>query len=161
MTKLMEKPKCTLGPQNVSSSSVTNVYTYNGPCDLNQRRAVKDDDVKSLIHLINTVKNCHSQLGEVNQIASITMSHINGLCGKLPLSVRKDRMRRYQSFPEIEKITRFTFFMVFLELAHDFLTLIYKGIITYHYYCRYFFRMVCSFKRITVSILKYSNISRS
>ena len=72
-----------------------NLYTYNGPCDLNQRRAIKDDDVKSLIHLINTVKNCYSQLGEVNQIASITMSHINGLCGKLPLSVRKDRMRRY------------------------------------------------------------------
>ena len=51
--------------------------------------------------------------------------------------------------------------MVFLEWSRDFLTLIYKGIITYHYYCRYFFRMVCSFKRITVSILKDSNISRS
>ena len=51
--------------------------------------------------------------------------------------------------------------MVFLELAHNFLTLIYKGIITYHYYCRYFLEWFVVFKRITVSILKDLNIEQS
>ena len=83
--------------------------------DMNELRSVKEDDTRSLIHLINTVENCYSQLGEVNQIPSITMSHIDNLCDKLPLSVRKDWMRRYQSLPESEKITPFTPFMVFLE----------------------------------------------
>ena len=83
--------------------------------DMNELRSVKEGDTRSLIHLINTVENCYSQLGEVNQIPSITMSHIDNLCDKLPLSVRKDWMRRYQSLPESEKITPFTPFMVFLE----------------------------------------------
>ena len=57
--------------------------------DINKIKMVVEDDVKALITFINSGDNCYSQLGEVNQLSSITLSHADDLCDKLPLSVRK------------------------------------------------------------------------
>ena len=62
-----------------------------------------DDDSKSLISFINSVENCYCQLSEVKQLTSITMSHIDDLCDKLPLLIRKDWMRLYRSLDGIDR----------------------------------------------------------
>ena len=87
--------------------------------DINKIKMVVEDDVKALITFINSVENCYSQLGEVNQLSSITLSHIDDLCDKLPYSVRKDWMHRYRCLTEFEQIHPFTPFMVFLESERD------------------------------------------
>ena len=87
--------------------------------DMNKIKMVVEDDVKALITFINSVENCYSQLGEVNQLSSITLSHIDDLCDKLPYSVRKDWMCRYRCLTEFEQIHPFTPFMVFLESERD------------------------------------------
>lgn len=70
-------------------------------------------DSKSLISYINVVENYYRQLGEVQQLTSITMSHIDDLCDKLPLSIRKDWMREYSTLVGMDKIHPFTHFMRF------------------------------------------------
>ena len=99
-----------------SDLSMSVQQAYN---DMNKIGIVNDDDSKSLISFINSVENCYSQLGEVKQLTSITMSHIDDLCDKLPLSIRKDWMRLYRSLDGIDKIHPFTKFMQFLETERD------------------------------------------
>ena len=99
-----------------SDISMSVQQAYN---DMNKIKMVLEDDVKALITFINSVENCYSQLGEVNQLSSITLSHIDDLCDKLPYSVRKDWMCRYRCLTEFEQIHPFTPFMVFLESERD------------------------------------------
>jgi len=99
-----------------SDLSMSVQQAYN---DMNKIGVVNDDDSKSLISFINSVENCYSQLGEVRQLTSITMSHIDDLCDKLPLSIRKDWMRLYKSLDGIDKIHPFIKFMQFLETERD------------------------------------------
>jgi len=87
--------------------------------ETNKIGVVNDDDSKSLISFINSVENCYSQLGEVRYVTSITMSHIDDLCDKLPLLICKDYMRLYKSLDAIDKIHQFTNFMQFLETEQD------------------------------------------
>lgn len=91
-------------------------YAFEG---LKRLKAVKDDDLKGFISLVNAVEQCYSQLGEVGQLSAVTMTHIDDLGELLPLSTRKEWMRRYRDLAEEEKIHPFSPFMLFLESERE------------------------------------------
>lgn len=92
------------------SSSVQAAYD-----DLKKLKHVREDDLKALVKFINEVELCYSQLGEICQINSVTMTHIDELSDLLPFSVRKDWMKAYRELSVEEKIHPFSSFMTFLE----------------------------------------------
>lgn len=83
--------------------------------DLKRLKPVKDDDMRSMVNFVNMVESCYSQLGEVQQLASVTMTHIDDLCDLMPLDTRKDWLKQYNTLTVEEKIHPFTAFMQFLE----------------------------------------------
>lgn len=87
--------------------------------ELKKLKPVKEDDSKAFVKYVNDIESCYSQLGEVNQINSITMTHIDDLCDLLPISARKDWMRIFNSLSVDLKIHPFSSFMRFLESERD------------------------------------------
>ena len=95
-----------------SDVSMSVQYAYDG---LRKLKPVKEEDIKGFISFINSIEQCYSQLGEVQQINSVTMTQIDDLSDLLPLNVRKDWMRKFHGLAQGEKIHPFTPFMLFLE----------------------------------------------
>jgi hypothetical protein len=83
--------------------------------DLKKLKQVREDDPRAMVKFVTDVEVCYSQLGEVNQLESITMTHVDDLCELLPISVQKDWIRQYNSLSVDEKIHPFSSFMLFLE----------------------------------------------
>jgi hypothetical protein len=91
-----------------------------GVCaDLEKLKPVAEGDVKGLMEFVNTVEMCYSQLGEVQQLMSVTLAQVDSLKDRLPPIVRRDWMRLYRSLTPEQKIHPFTSFMQFLEEERD------------------------------------------
>ena len=87
--------------------------------ELEKLSPVMDNDIKGLIDFVNSVEMCYSQLGEVQQLASVTLAQVDALKDRLPIIVKRDWMRVYRSLSAEEKINPFTRFMIFLEEERD------------------------------------------
>ena len=73
------------------------------------------NDGKNMVQFVNDVELCYSQLGEIKQLQSITMSHADGLCDLLPITIQKYWIQTFQKLSENEKIHPFSSYMAFLE----------------------------------------------
>lgn len=94
--------------------SVQAVYAH-----LRRLKPVYDNDITGLVKLINEVELCHSQLGEVRQLESITMLQIDELTNLFPLAMQKDWYNVYNKLSEYDQIHPFASFMEFLESERD------------------------------------------
>ena len=83
--------------------------------ELRALRQVPEGDLNGLITFINDVEQCYSQLGEVQQLAAITMNVIDDLSDLLPYIIQRDWMKTIPSLSGYDQLHPFTPFMVFLE----------------------------------------------
>lgn len=101
------------------------VYFDNSMCiqaaesDLARLRPVKEEDLNGLVHFINEVESIYSQLGEVDQLLSITLRQVDNLNSLLPYHLRREWLSIYYKLPEYEKVHPFSRFMLFLEGERD------------------------------------------
>ena len=82
---------------------------------LTKLKRVGEEDMRGLTEFVNEVELCYSQLGEVNQIQAITMTHVDNMNDLLPLTVQKEWMRTFDGLSVQDQIHPFSPFMRFLE----------------------------------------------
>ena len=83
--------------------------------DLDNLKMVTEGDMKGLIAFINGVEMCYSSLAEVGQLSAITMTHIDQLSDRLPLTMQKEWTRIFEQLSLGEQIHPFPQFMIYLE----------------------------------------------
>ena len=76
---------------------------------------VTECDMKCLIAIIKGVEMCYSSLAEVGQLSAITMTHIDQLSDRLPLTMQKEWTKIFEQLSLGEQIHPFPQFMIYLE----------------------------------------------
>ena len=87
--------------------------------DLEKLGNVDEDDLHGLSAFIDSVELVYSHLGETNQLHSVSMVIIDSLVDRLPVTTKRDWMKRSKFLSPDELIHPFTPFMLFLEEERD------------------------------------------
>ena len=82
---------------------------------LEKLKAVREGDYISLVRLVNDVEVVYSQLGQLDQLSSITLPIVDNLADLLPPSVKRDWLKTHRKLPYDDQIHPFPEFMHFLE----------------------------------------------
>lgn len=75
--------------------------------------------MKGLVRFVNQIESVYGQLGKVNELDAVTMTHVDDMSDLLPTLVRKDWMKTYCSLPRNEKIHPFSSFILFLDTEQN------------------------------------------
>ena len=97
-----------------TSMSIQAVYEQ-----LKKLKPVREDDISGLVKFVNKVELCHSQLVEIDQVNSITMSHVDDLTDLIRFSIQKEWLKTFNKLERDEKIHPFSSFMNFLMSERD------------------------------------------
>ena len=87
--------------------------------DLNSVKPVKEGCIQDLLDFINDVELAYCQLGEVNQLKTVSLAQVDRLRDVLPPIIKRDWIRLYRSLPLENQMNPFPDFMRFLELERD------------------------------------------
>ena len=80
---------------------------------LEKLKAVREGDYISLVRLVNDVEVVYSQLGQLDQLSSITLPIVDNLADLLPPSVKRDWLKTHRKLPYDDQIHPFPEFMHF------------------------------------------------
>ena len=83
--------------------------------DLSQSKAVKEEDYKGLVSLIDEVECAHSQLEELNHLETLTMRDVDFVSNLFPTHLKLDWIRKYHVLSPAEKVHPWASFMKFLD----------------------------------------------
>ena len=83
--------------------------------DLHKLKAVKEEDYKGLVELIDETEVAYSQLEELGRLNILTMRDVDMISELLPSNLKAEWRRKYRGMSPYEKVSPFNAFMKFLD----------------------------------------------
>lgn len=86
---------------------------------LSYLQPVKDKDYQGLIHLVDEVESCFSQLGDVGGLNHVSVLEVDKVNDLLPTHIRTEWIDKFRDLPTDAQLYPFLYFMSFLERHRD------------------------------------------
>ena len=83
--------------------------------DLHKLKAVKEEDYKGLVELIDETEVAYSQLEELGRLNILTMRDVDMISELLPSNLKAEWRRKYRDMSPYENVSPFNAFMKFLD----------------------------------------------
>ena len=80
---------------------------------------VQEKDYQGLIHLVDEVESCFSQLGEVGGLNHMSVLEVDKINDFLPTHIRAQWIEKFRALPADGQLYPFLYFMSFLERHRD------------------------------------------
>lgn len=87
--------------------------------DLSHLQPVEEKDYQGLIHLVDEVECCFSQLGDVGGLNHMSVLEVDKVNDLLPTHIRAQWIEKFRDLPADAQLYPFLYFMSFLERHRD------------------------------------------